>query len=258
MHSISQLFVRRSIVTAGRDWNNGISFALGGSRTHRMHAPNDGSTATIDGIVRRARLMHPAAKVPAQLAEPTRAVEPLRTLPILGDIEPRGYRFLWIVMLAIILALYALMLASFWAPADAGIDQNAYLLGGKQLAKTFSTRYVTSSPFQYVGGMFVINSKGDFYPKYPLGLPLLFATMSWIFGAARGATMAFVISPAGAVLAVAGMFFLARALAGSFAAILCAILLATSQVMLELANNPNSHASCVAFVVWGMFLLIRW
>ena len=28
--------------------------------------------------------------------------------------------------------------------------------------------------------------------------------------------------------------------------------------MLALADNPNSHASCVAFVVWGMFLLVRW
>ena len=28
--------------------------------------------------------------------------------------------------------------------------------------------------------------------------------------------------------------------------------------MMELANNPNSHAACVAFIVWGMYFLIKW
>ena len=66
------------------------------------------------------------------------------------------------------------------------------------------------------------------------------------------------MSPVSAVLAVLGMFYLARVVAGTFAALLAAILLGSSQLMLALADNPNSHASCVAFVVWGMFLLVRW
>ncbi len=39
---------------------------------------------------------------------------------------------------------------------------------------------------------------------------------------------------------------------------LAAIVLATSHIMLVLADNPNSHAACTAFVVWGFFLLLRW
>jgi hypothetical protein len=34
--------------------------------------------------------------------------------------------------------------------------------------------------------------------------------------------------------------------------------LGTSQLMLMLADNPNSHASCLAFIVWGMFFCVRW
>jgi hypothetical protein len=69
---------------------------------------------------------------------------------------------------------------------------------------------------------------------------------------------AFIVSPASAVAAVAGMFLLARQVSGSFAAALAAILLGTSQLMLMLADNPNSHASCMAFIVWGMFFCVRW
>src|SRR5690606_17935688 len=43
-----------------------------------------------------------------------------------------------------------------------------------------------------------------------------------------------------------------------FYAVLGAILLGSSPVTLYLATNPNSHASTLACVVWGMVLLLRW
>jgi len=51
---------------------------------------------------------------------------------------------------------------------------------------------------------------------------------------------------------------LARQIAGSFTGALAAILLGSSQLMMMLADNPNSHASCLAFIVWGMFFCVRW
>jgi 4-amino-4-deoxy-L-arabinose transferase-like glycosyltransferase len=148
---------------------------------------------------------------------------------------------------------------SFWAPADGGIDQNAYLVGGKQIALTGSTGVHLSNPFQYVGHMFVVPTQGDgFYPKYPFGLPLLYAAVIRCAGWTRGVTLAFAVSPVCAVLAVMGTFFLARAVAGSFAGALAALALAGSEVMWKLCNVANSHASCVAFVVWGMYFLISW
>jgi len=180
-----------------------------------------------------------------------------RQLPLL-IVEPSPYRWVLVAVAITICGLYAFALGSLWAPADGGVDQNAYLVGGRMIASHFSTRYDPPNPFAYIGQMFDRSVKGNFYPKYPFGLPLLYAICIWTLGSAKAMTAAFLVSPVSAVMAVLGMFFLARLIAGSFAGVMAAILLATSQVTMELANNPNSHASCMAFIVWGMYVLIRW
>ena len=187
---------------------------------------------------------------------------PDRALPVFVH-ERKATQALWVAALAVVVVAYAVQTFHYWAPADGGVDQNAYLLGGRMLAEHFSTRYTLPNPYAYVGGMMIRTSKidipnGDYFPKYPLGLPLLYACAFWIFGVTKGATAAFLVSPVSSILAVTGMFFLARLLCGSFCGFMAAVLLGSSQLMLELANNPNSHASCVAFIVWGMLLLFRW
>jgi hypothetical protein len=187
--------------------------------------------------------------------------------------EPRWYRWTWVGAAVVIVALFAGLVLRFWAGGDSGVDQNAYLVGGRLLAEHGSMKYVLPNPYSYVGGMFVRMTPpsemgGVYYPKYPFGLPLLYALFFWGFKAAaamhlhvnpaQAAYWAFLVSPISAIAAVAGMFFLGRQVAGSFAAALCAVLLGTSQLMLMLADNPNSHAACVAFIVWGMYFLVRW
>ena len=201
-----------------------------------------------------------------------RFVEPATTRPmppLLHD-EPAAYRWAWLAVGLGVTALFAVVAFRFYAPADAGVDQNAYLTAGRMIAQQHTTRYVlpvvpnatpgTPNPggYAYTGGMFVRMPNGDYFPKYPFGLPLLYACFFWLFGPDKGPIYAFVVSPASATLAVLGTFFLARSVAGSFAAVMAAIVLGTSQVMLSLADNPNSHAACTAFIVWGMFLLVRW
>jgi hypothetical protein len=188
--------------------------------------------------------------------------KPDRPLPILCE-ESAQDRWGWLVVAGVVVALYAIMTLGFWAPADGGVDQNAYLLGGRMIAEHFSPRYTLGNPFEYVGSMFIRTSKldvagGDYYPKYPFGLPLIYASFFWIAGPTKAATLAFLVSPVSSILAVAGMFFLARLICGSFAGVMAAILLSTSQLMIELSNNPNSHAACVAFIIWGMYCLIKW
>jgi len=184
------------------------------------------------------------------------------SLPIFRTESTRARR-IWLGIAATVVCVYAVFTLKYWAPADGGVDQNAYLLGGRMIAEHFTTRYTLPNPYAYVGGMMMRTSAanvpgGDYYPKYPLGLPLLYAMFFWIFGATKGASLAFLVSPISSIMAMAGMFFLARLLAGSFAGLMAAILLGTSQLMIELSNNPNSHASCVAFIVWGMYALFRW
>ncbi len=201
-------------------------------------------------------------------------------------VEPRWYRNLWLVVGLVIVALFARVVFGYFAGADSGVDQNAYLVSGRLLAQNHSLKYTLPNPYAYTGGMFVRvtppttadgkpNPNSVYYPKYPFGLPLLYACFFWAFKAASVLPMlkhhvdalhvdalasywAFIVSPVSAVAGVAGMFFLARQVSGSFAAALAAILLGTSQLMLMLADNPNSHASCLAFIVWGMFFCVRW
>jgi hypothetical protein len=203
-------------------------------------------------------------------AQHVQPVQDVLELPVLLDrplpifhVETTQTRWIWLVIAGLVVWLYGQQTLRYWAPADGGVDQNAYLLGGRMIAEHFSTRYTLPNPYAYVGGMMIRTSKidvplGDYYPKYPLGLPLLYACFFWIVGPTKAAALAFLVSPIASIFAVAGMFFLARLLAGSFCGLMAAILLGTSELMIELSNNPNSHASCLAFIVWGMYFLLKW
>jgi hypothetical protein len=187
--------------------------------------------------------------------------------------EPLWKRYGYgIIALALSLAFfYAVM--SYWVPAHAGTDQNGYLVGGKMFAQTLTMRQSPVhpgtrdqfDPHQFVGRMWVGADLGTpnerYYPKYPLGLPALYAVMIWIgslFGPAWGVWLSYGLSPVAMSLAVLGTYLLARRFAGSFGGLLAAIVFGTSPVSLQLAINPNSHAAAVCCVVWGMYFLIGW
>ncbi len=107
-----------------------------------------------------------------------------------------------------------------------------------------------------------------YYPKYPAGLPLLYAGLwaggralhalvpGW-FGPTLGADAAYALSPIATSLAVLGTFLLVRAVAGSVWGIVAMLVFATSETTMDLSVNPNSHASCVMCVVWGFYLVLR-
>jgi len=105
--------------------------------------------------------------------------------------------------------------------------------------------------------MWIRTPQGIYYPKYPAGLPLIYATLIRL-SAAYGKTWCFLVSPVCATLALAAMFLLVRMLAGSFHALLGMIVLATGQTTLLLTNDPNSHAAALCFSLWGMCLLAFW
>jgi len=143
----------------------------------------------------------------------------------------------------------------FWVPAHPGTDQNGYLVGGKMIAQAGSPRVQPGDPFGFVGRMWIGNPDlTAFYPKYPAGLPLVYAGILKV----APAWMCFLLSPICATVSVLGMFLLVRPIFGNFAALVGMILLASSPVMLWCANNPNSHASSLARVIFGMLCLLRW
>ena len=187
--------------------------------------------------------------------EPARPA--FRPLPLIERYEPRALRIAAATLACAIAVAYFWFILQYWAPSHPGVDQNGYLVGGKQLAWTGSTGMKPDEPLGFVSNMWVRNDEtGINYPKYPVGLPLLYAIVLWTCGAA-GPKAAFLVSPIGAAAAVLGMYFLARRFAGPFASLMAMLLLAFSPVTLVLADNPNSHASCLAFCVWGAFMLVR-
>lgn len=140
-------------------------------------------------------------------------------------------------------------------PCWPGIDENAYLLGGKNFAHTLTTGMKPPDPYAYVSMMWFRTDQGWYYPKYPLGVPLLHALAVTV---GQGNQAAFYTSPVCATLAVLAMFLLTRLLAGSVAAWLAAVLLAANPTVLYLAMVPSSHAPALCFCLWGMYALFRW
>lgn len=173
------------------------------------------------------------------------------------DRESRRSRAFSTILAVAIACSYWFFLTSFLAPAPGrpGIDENAYLVGGRNIATHGTTGFKPTDDYQFVGAMWLRSASGWYYPKYGFGLPLLNAMPvllsrpQWAFG----------ISPLCAALAVFGLFMLARDVVGSsFYALLAMIALAMGPATLQLADLPNSHAPALCFVVWGMFFLFRW
>ncbi len=209
--------------------------------------------------------------------------EPL--LPELVDPESPGHRLLFIAIAAVIALGFLAISLCYWAPAHPGVDQNGYLVGGRMLAEHGSTGFTPAEPYAFVGAMWVgihlDTPKPEYFPKYPIGLPALYAlclkagpawamarpylidlpilrsTALWM-GRPDGTTLAYLLSPLCMMGALWAMFLFGRLVGGSFGGIMAMLLMGTSQVTLALMDNPNSHASDLFFVTWGMFLLARW
>lgn len=192
-----------------------------------------------------------------KLAQPH---EPLRRLPMPRQAESRLARFSWTAIAVGIATLYLFVLLSYWSPAHPGVDQNGYLVGGRQFAETFSTGMALQTPYDFIGRMWVTAPSGVNYPKYPLGLPILYACCIWLGSVTgwNGYEVAHLISPVSAMLATLGIFAIVRRLTLSgFAGVMAMVLLGTGQVFLTLADNPNSHASGTCTIVWGFYFLMR-
>ena len=178
-------------------------------------------------------------------------------------------RWMYLVLAVLLVGAFFYLNWCFFVLAHGGVDQNGYLVGGRMFHEHFSARLNGTNPdtgkvdpFLFVGRMWVGADVGTdaerFYPKYPIGLPMLIGLMFQIGGEKGGPWLTYWISPVCMTLAMAGTFGLIRAIAGSFAALLGTIALAVSPVTLLLSTNPNSHASTLFCVTWGMYFLVRW
>ena len=168
--------------------------------------------------------------------------------------ESQRFRRVLLALAVVLAAGFFLATRGYWVAADAGVDENAYLVAGKLLAQTGSPGFLPPDPYSLVGKMWIGTREGRFYPKYPLGQPLLVA----LAVKTAGLRAAYWISPLLMTLALLGVFLLGREIAGSFAGLLAMIAMAASPATLNEVNDPDSHASSLCCTTWGMLLLLRW
>lgn len=169
--------------------------------------------------------------------------------------EPRWARWTFAILAVALTVGYFLYTFQFWVPAHGGVDQNGYLLGAKNLLAHGTMKVAPDDPYVFIGRMWVTGHvPGTYYPKYPIGLPAIYA----VARAIGGVPLVYLVNPIAMTLSLMAVFLLVRRLVGSFYGVLGLLVMATSPVTMGLTNNPNSHATAVCSVAWGMYLLIAW
>lgn len=164
-----------------------------------------------------------------------------------------GTAFAWPVLMAILLA-YALLLAAFFVPAHPGVDQNGYMTTGRELATHARLYFVPRNPYQFVGAMMVQTPAGKIFAKYPPGVGIL-AALAWFIGGPRAI---YIVDPACAIIGLAAAFFLYRRFVSHFLALIGVLLLAVNPVILQFADDANSHGAAFGFTLVGFSLLVIW
>ncbi len=151
------------------------------------------------------------------------------------------------VAFGLILALYSVFLYLYFVPAYFGTDPNGYHVSGRIFADENCFHLDAGDEFSFIGRMWVLNGKGQYLPKYPPLYPLLCGSAIKIFGPEAD----MFLNPVFALLAVAGIFFLARTLGLGRWALGAMLLFAFNPVSNYYAIRQVSHAGSAAFIIWG-------
>ena len=151
------------------------------------------------------------------------------------------------IVLGVLLAAYTIFINYYFVPVTGGTDSNGYHVCAKMIASKGQFHQKPIDDFQFVGNMWVVNDRNEFYPKYPPLYPALAAGVMTIFGDQAG----FYLCPVLAILAVFGMFFLCRFFMPEKLAVVGSFLLATSPVFNHFALSKVSHGPSMGFLVWG-------
>lgn len=157
-----------------------------------------------------------------------------------------------LLILGVLLILYTQLLLTYMVPVTGGTDQNGYHVCARMLNLKGVCYQKPVDDLQFIGHMWVVNERGEYYPKYPPFYPAVAAGMNWLLGEGGG----FYATVWGAVLAVGGMFVLGRFWAGGWWGLLAAGMMALSPVVAILGIAKNSHTPSLAFFLWGMAAVV--
>jgi hypothetical protein len=172
-------------------------------------------------------------------------------------VEPARRRSLFLQLALVVTIAHLGLITSFVVPGGGGtsFEENAFLGGGQNIARHLSLgshRYA----HELSGPNWIRAADGWTYPDCPVGVPLLHAVAIWL-GLGHFEATSFT-SPMCTALAVLGIFFLVRMIAGSFIGLLASIALSTNTTLLLAALVPGWEAPAVCFSLWGMVALLAW
>ncbi len=153
-------------------------------------------------------------------------------------------KYFWLIGL---LVVYSAFLNYYFVPVTGGTDSNGYHVCAKMIASQGEFHQTPVDDYQFIGNMWVVNERNEFYPKYPPLYPALAAGAITVFGNHAG----FYLCPIMAIVAVFGMFFLCRFFMPDKLAVVGSFLLATTPVFNHYALSKVSHAPSMALLIWG-------
>ena len=178
------------------------------------------------------------------------ALEPVNDSIIGPHARGGGVRPWELLALLGILILHALALRLYYVPTSGGTDANAYHVASRMVQEHGRFHQVPADTFTFMGKMWVVNERGEFYPKYPPVYPTVLGVVMKAFGTQAG----FLVNPICALLAVIGMFVAARVFLPGWAALLAAWTVSISPVLNSLVVDQVSHATSFAIQTWAFAL----
>jgi hypothetical protein len=153
-----------------------------------------------------------------------------------------------------LLLCYSVFIAHYYAPAICHVDSNGYWAQGTLIATTGQASFRTESPVQYVGKHWLRTPSGLYISRYPPGLPMIVAAVTYAFGPEASV----LINPVLAVLALLGTFLVGARIAGPWWGLLAAVALAFNPTFNAHTLSSISHMAIAALMVWAVYLLVRW
>lgn len=174
---------------------------------------------------------------------------------------------LYLVLALFLIAAAASVMMVWNVPVHGGVDENGYLVAGRQIAETgrpvlIPDHYRSSPVPTFVGDMWVGQNLGTpqerYLTKYPPLVPLLIAAALKIGGQAHGVTFAYLLNPIGYCLGLLGVYLLARRLAGGGPALAALVVAIASEPVLRMFSIPGSHGISFAITSFAAYALVRW
>ena len=183
---------------------------------------------------------------------PTRIAAPHATTPALSATPVQKAELYW---LSAVLIGFLLLISLYVAVGTyGGSDEAAYLLTGRQLARTHSPFYHNDNPLQVTSEGMLETAPGVFVAKYPIGYPLLVAVAYWI----GGPMGPFWINPLCGLVFIGAAYALFRFFLTAPWALLAGATLAFHPIIIYYATGALSHMADIAAATLALVMALHW